>query len=144
MCVYVLEFILFVWKCQDLKYKILIKDKKLKPQIKTEDAAEAEESADEGEDDEDNNGDDEEAEEVDEEENEDRQTKIRFWSPRQAGPKEKVSQGLLIRLTQIYCSKDMIKINYICFSLNWNTISVVSSERKRRRRRWWLRLYPTW
>uniref|UniRef100_UPI0037E9BA69 1-phosphatidylinositol 4,5-bisphosphate phosphodiesterase zeta-1-like n=1 Tax=Semicossyphus pulcher TaxID=241346 RepID=UPI0037E9BA69 len=62
----------------DLKYKILIKNKKLK--IRTEDAAgtEAEESVDEGED------------EDEDEEDEDLQTKAKFWSPRKAGPKAKV------------------------------------------------------
>ncbi|XP_006782669.1 1-phosphatidylinositol 4,5-bisphosphate phosphodiesterase zeta-1-like isoform X1 [Neolamprologus brichardi] len=62
--------------CQDLKYKILIKNKKLKHQIKTEDAAEGEESANEGE-------------EEEEEEEEDHQTKAKFWSPRKAGSKKK-------------------------------------------------------
>lgn len=84
-----------VWggACQDLKYKVLIKNKKRKPQIKTEEAAgtEVEESVDEGEDDE---------EEV--EEDEDRQTKVKFWSPRKAEPKEKVSQhsSCLIKKTK--------------------------------------------
>lgn len=67
--------------CQDLKYKILIKNKKLKRQIKTEDAAEGEESANEGE---------------EEEEEEDHQTKAKFWSPRKAGSKKKVSQGVFV------------------------------------------------
>lgn len=70
--------------CQDLKYKILIKNKKLKHQIKTEDAAEGEESANEGE------------EEEEDEEEEDHQTKAKFWSPRKAGSKKKVSQGVFI------------------------------------------------
>ena len=65
--------------CQDLKYKILIKNKKLKPQVKTE----TEESVDEGEDDD---------EEEDDEEDEDQQSKAKFWSPRKAGSKTKVSQ----------------------------------------------------
>lgn len=68
----------FLWGCQDLKYKILIKNKKLKPQIRTE----AEESVGEGEDD----------EEEDDEEDEDHQDKAKFWSPRKAGSKTKVSQ----------------------------------------------------
>ncbi len=83
MCKFILYvFCFFLWGCQDLKYKILIKNKKLKSQIKTEDAAgtEAEESVDEGEDD----------EEEDEEE-EDHQSKTKFWSPRKAGSKMKVS-----------------------------------------------------
>ncbi|XP_032379687.1 1-phosphatidylinositol 4,5-bisphosphate phosphodiesterase zeta-1 isoform X2 [Etheostoma spectabile] len=65
----------------DLKYKILIKNKKLKPPIKTEDAAgtQAEESVDEGE------GEEEE----DDLEDEDQQTKAKFWSPRKAGSKTK-------------------------------------------------------
>jgi len=84
------EFILNVWECQDLKYKILIKNKKLKPQIETEDAAGAEESADEG-------GDDYDDDEEDEED-EDNQTKAKFWSPRKAGSKKKVSQGFSVRL----------------------------------------------
>lgn len=72
-------------ECQDLKYKILIKNKKIKHQNKSEDAAEAEESANEGED---------EDEEEQEEEEEDHQTKVKFWSPRKAGSKNKVSQGV--------------------------------------------------
>lgn len=79
------EFILYVFLrgCQDLKYKILIKNKKLKPKIKTEDAAgtEAEESVDEGED-----------EDEDDEEDEDHTTKAKFWSPRKARSKTEVSQ----------------------------------------------------
>lgn len=67
-----------LWLRQDLQYKILIKNKRLKPQIKTE----AEESVDEGE----------EEEEEDDEEDEEHQTKAKFWSPRKAGPKVKVSQ----------------------------------------------------
>lgn len=72
-----------VWACQDLKYKVLIKNKKLKPQIRTEEAAgtEAEESADEGEDD------DEE-----DEEDQDQQTKAKLWPPRKVEAKKKVSQ----------------------------------------------------
>ncbi|KAM4573045.1 1-phosphatidylinositol 4,5-bisphosphate phosphodiesterase zeta-1-like [Odontesthes bonariensis] len=69
-------------ECQDLKYKILIKNKKLKPQIKTEDAAGAEESADEG-------GDDYDDDDEEDEEDEDNQTKAKFWSPRKAGSKKK-------------------------------------------------------
>ncbi|KAL7401634.1 hypothetical protein ABVT39_002367 [Epinephelus coioides] len=62
----------------DLKYKILIKNKKLKPDIKTEGAAGTEtESVDEGED------------EEEDEEDEDEQTRAKFWSPRKAGPKMK-------------------------------------------------------
>lgn len=74
----------YLLECQDLKYKILIKNKKLKPQIKAEDASgtEAEESIDEGEDDDD-----------DDEEDEDLQSKAKFWSPKKAGPKKEVSQG---------------------------------------------------
>uniref|UniRef100_A0A3Q0SVB9 Phosphoinositide phospholipase C n=1 Tax=Amphilophus citrinellus TaxID=61819 RepID=A0A3Q0SVB9_AMPCI len=64
----------------DLKYKILIKNKKIKRQIKAEDAAE--ESANEGEEDED------EDEEQEEEEKE-HQTRAKFWSPRKAGSKKK-------------------------------------------------------
>ncbi|KAM7396921.1 hypothetical protein PAMP_019926 [Pampus punctatissimus] len=63
----------------DLKYKILIKNKKLRPQIKAEDAAGAEESGDE----------DEEEEEEEDEEDEDHQTKAKFWSPRKAGSRKK-------------------------------------------------------
>nr|XP_046249412.1 1-phosphatidylinositol 4,5-bisphosphate phosphodiesterase zeta-1-like isoform X1 [Scatophagus argus]XP_046249413.1 1-phosphatidylinositol 4,5-bisphosphate phosphodiesterase zeta-1-like isoform X1 [Scatophagus argus] len=58
----------------DLKYKILIKNKKLR--LKTE----AEESVDEGE---------EEEDEDEEEEEEDHQTKAKFWSPRKSGSKTK-------------------------------------------------------
>ncbi|KAG7231121.1 hypothetical protein INR49_027161, partial [Caranx melampygus] len=62
----------------DLKYKILIKNKKLKPQVKAEEASgtEAEESVDEGEEDE------------EDEEDEDLQTKVKFWSPSKAGSKK--------------------------------------------------------
>ncbi|XP_037623722.1 1-phosphatidylinositol 4,5-bisphosphate phosphodiesterase zeta-1-like isoform X1 [Sebastes umbrosus] len=61
----------------DLKYKILIKNKKLKPHVKMEGAAriEAEDSADEGDD-----------EEEDDEEDEGHS---KFWSPRKARPKMK-------------------------------------------------------
>ncbi|TNN82035.1 1-phosphatidylinositol 4,5-bisphosphate phosphodiesterase zeta-1 [Liparis tanakae] len=66
----------------DLKYKILVKNKKLKAQIETEGAAgrEVEESVD-----------DEDEEDEEEEEEEDHQTKAKFWSPRKAGstPKKK-------------------------------------------------------
>lgn len=67
---------MFLWGCQDLKNKILIKNKKLKPKTETE------ESVDEGEEEDDD----------DEEEEEDHQTKAKFWSPRKAGSKSKVSQ----------------------------------------------------
>lgn len=66
---------MFLSGCQDLKNKILIKNKKLKSKT------EAEESVDEGEDEEDDN-----------EEEEDPQTKAKFWSPRKAGPNTNVSQ----------------------------------------------------
>ncbi|XP_047195932.1 1-phosphatidylinositol 4,5-bisphosphate phosphodiesterase zeta-1 [Hippoglossus stenolepis] len=64
----------------DLKYKILIKNKKLKPQNRAEDASgtEIEESVDESEDD------DEE-----DEEDEEFQSTSKFWCPRKAGPKKK-------------------------------------------------------
>nr|XP_020480370.1 1-phosphatidylinositol 4,5-bisphosphate phosphodiesterase zeta-1-like [Monopterus albus] len=67
----------------DLKYKILIKNKKLKPQIKTEDAAgtEAEESVDESQD--------------DDEEDEDYQNTAKCCSPRKAGPKKKEEKVML-------------------------------------------------
>ncbi|XP_041651243.1 1-phosphatidylinositol 4,5-bisphosphate phosphodiesterase zeta-1-like [Cheilinus undulatus] len=69
----------------DLKYKILIKNKKLK--FRREDAAgtEAEESVDEGED-----------EEEDEEEDEDHQTQAKFWSPRKAGPKVRLKKKVVV------------------------------------------------
>uniref|UniRef100_A0AAQ5ZCP0 Phosphoinositide phospholipase C n=1 Tax=Amphiprion ocellaris TaxID=80972 RepID=A0AAQ5ZCP0_AMPOC len=63
----------------DLKYKILIKNKKLKRETKTEDAEGAEESADEGEDE----------EEDEDEEDEDQQSKPKFWPTRKAGSKKK-------------------------------------------------------
>uniref|UniRef100_A0A3Q1K126 Phosphoinositide phospholipase C n=1 Tax=Anabas testudineus TaxID=64144 RepID=A0A3Q1K126_ANATE len=64
----------------DLMYKVLIKNKKLKPQIQTEETAgtEAEESVDEGEDD-----------EEEDDEDEDHLTKAKFWSPRKTEPKKK-------------------------------------------------------
>ncbi|XP_019116417.2 1-phosphatidylinositol 4,5-bisphosphate phosphodiesterase zeta-1 isoform X1 [Larimichthys crocea] len=67
----------------DLKYKILIKNKKLKPHIKTE----GEESVDEGE---------EEEEEEDDEEDEEQQTKAKFWSPRKAGSKIKQKKKVVV------------------------------------------------
>ena len=76
-----MSMIVYLWGCQDLKYKILIKNKKLRPQIKTEDTTGLEESEDEEED----------------EEDEDQQTKAKFWSPRKAGSKKKVSQSEQIR-----------------------------------------------
>lgn len=70
-----------MWILQDLKYKILVKNKKLKAHIETEGAAgtEVEESVDD-------------EDEEDEEEEEDHQTKAKFWSPRKAGSTPKVSQ----------------------------------------------------
>ncbi|XP_077567745.1 1-phosphatidylinositol 4,5-bisphosphate phosphodiesterase zeta-1-like isoform X1 [Stigmatopora nigra] len=66
----------------DLKYKILIKNKKLKPRARIEGVSgtEAEYSADEGE---------EEEEEEEEDEEEDQQSRSKFWSPRKAGSKKK-------------------------------------------------------
>ncbi|XP_029290257.1 LOW QUALITY PROTEIN: 1-phosphatidylinositol 4,5-bisphosphate phosphodiesterase zeta-1-like [Cottoperca gobio] len=63
----------------DMKYKILIKNKKLKPHNKTEGASctETEESMDDGED------------EDDEEEDEDHQTRAKFWPPRKSEAKTK-------------------------------------------------------
>ncbi|XP_053175019.1 1-phosphatidylinositol 4,5-bisphosphate phosphodiesterase zeta-1-like [Scomber japonicus] len=69
----------------DLKYKILIKNKKLRPQIKTEDTTGLEESEDEEED----------------EEDEDQQTKAKFWSPRKAGSKKKALSNLVIYTTSV-------------------------------------------
>ncbi|XP_008277151.1 1-phosphatidylinositol 4,5-bisphosphate phosphodiesterase zeta-1 [Stegastes partitus] len=63
----------------DLKYKILIKNKKVKPETKTEEPSGSERSADEVEDDE---------EEDEEEEEEDHQSKAKFWRSRKAGPKK--------------------------------------------------------
>lgn len=93
MCEFVLH--VFRWGCQDLKYKILIKNKKLKPQIKTE----GEESVDEGE---------EEEEEEDDEEDEEQQNKAKFWSPRKAGSKIKVSQFVLRSVCMRRCSTDIV------------------------------------
>lgn len=89
-----LIFYMCVWAWQDLKYKVLIKNKKLKPQNKTEEKArtEAEESVDEGEDDDDD-------EEV--EEDEDHQAKAKFWSPRKAEAKKKVSQHFHVILKKL-------------------------------------------
>ncbi|KAM4733379.1 1-phosphatidylinositol 4,5-bisphosphate phosphodiesterase zeta-1-like [Anableps anableps] len=68
----------------DLMYKILIKNKKLKSWIKAENKTEAEESADEGED-----ADDEEEEDDDDEEDQGHLTKAKFWSPRKPSLKKK-------------------------------------------------------
>lgn len=65
-----------LWGCQDLKNKILIKNKTLKPKTEAE-------SVDEGED-----------EEVDNEEVEEEKGKL--WSPRKAGPQMKVSENTVI------------------------------------------------
>lgn len=77
-----------IWEWQDLKFKILIKNKKQRPQSKGEDVTETdiEESAEEEDEDE------EEEEEEDEEEKS--KAKVKFWSPTktQKGPKKKVSQ----------------------------------------------------
>ncbi|KAL6106529.1 plcz1 [Pungitius sinensis] len=69
----------------DLKYKILIKNKKLKDHAEAESASgtEAEESVDEVEDEE------EEEEDDDEDEEEERQTKAKFWLHRKAVAKTK-------------------------------------------------------
>ncbi|XP_038562734.1 1-phosphatidylinositol 4,5-bisphosphate phosphodiesterase zeta-1-like isoform X2 [Micropterus salmoides] len=70
----------------DLKYKILIKNKKLKPQIKMDTAGtEAEESVDEGEDEED-----------DDDEEEDHQSKATFWASRKAGSKIKKKKVVVV------------------------------------------------
>ncbi|XP_062276752.1 1-phosphatidylinositol 4,5-bisphosphate phosphodiesterase zeta-1-like [Scomber scombrus] len=69
----------------DLKYKILIKNKKLRPQIKTDDTTGLEESEDEEED----------------EEDEDQQTKAKFWSPRKAGSKKKALSNLVVYTTSV-------------------------------------------
>ncbi|XP_077424304.1 1-phosphatidylinositol 4,5-bisphosphate phosphodiesterase zeta-1-like isoform X2 [Vanacampus margaritifer] len=67
----------------DLKYKILIKNKKLKPRARIDGATgtEADGSADEGE--------EEEEEEEEEDEEEDQQSRSKFWSPRKTGSKKK-------------------------------------------------------
>ncbi|XP_054632958.1 1-phosphatidylinositol 4,5-bisphosphate phosphodiesterase zeta-1-like [Dunckerocampus dactyliophorus] len=67
----------------DLKYKILIKNKKLKPRAKIEARTEADESGDEGE--------EEEEQEEEEEEEDDQPSKARFWSPRKTASKKKVN-----------------------------------------------------
>lgn len=64
-------------------YKILIKNKKLKSQIRREDKTE--ESADEGEDA------DDEDEEDDDDDDDSIQSKTKFWSPRKMSSKKKVS-----------------------------------------------------
>ncbi|XP_041852277.1 1-phosphatidylinositol 4,5-bisphosphate phosphodiesterase zeta-1-like isoform X2 [Melanotaenia boesemani] len=75
----------------DLKYKILIKNKTLAPQIKKDDTAGAEESASEGE------YDDDEKEENKEDEN--RQTKGMFWCTRKAGTKKKKKEKVVVAKT---------------------------------------------
>ncbi|KAK2842454.1 hypothetical protein Q5P01_012654 [Channa striata] len=65
----------------DLKYKVLIKNKKLKAEREEAAGTEAEGYVDEGED-------DDEEEEDEDEEVEDHQTKTKFWYPRKAGPKK--------------------------------------------------------
>ncbi|XP_071382007.1 1-phosphatidylinositol 4,5-bisphosphate phosphodiesterase zeta-1-like [Centroberyx affinis] len=66
----------------DLKYKILIKNKKLRPHSETEEIAGREESEDEEED--------------DEEEDEEPLTKSKFWSPKKTGSKKKALSDLVI------------------------------------------------
>lgn len=68
----------FLLCCQDLKHKILIKNKKLKAR------SEAEESVDEGE---------EEDDDDEEEEEEKQQAILKFWSPRKSVSKKKVSES---------------------------------------------------
>lgn len=72
-----LLFLFFPLCCQDLKEKILIKNKKLKAR------SEAEESVDEGEEEDDD----------EEEEEEEQQSILKFWSPRKSGSKKKVSES---------------------------------------------------
>ncbi|XP_070686959.1 1-phosphatidylinositol 4,5-bisphosphate phosphodiesterase zeta-1-like [Pempheris klunzingeri] len=88
----------------DLKNKILIKNKKLKPKIKTEDAGgtEAEESVDEGED------------EEEDDEDEDHQTKAKFWSPRKAGSKRKKKVEVTEALSDLVVYTRSVK--FISFS----------------------------
>ncbi|KAM6926499.1 1-phosphatidylinositol 4,5-bisphosphate phosphodiesterase zeta-1-like [Lycodopsis pacificus] len=70
----------------DLKYKILVKNKKLKAEGAA--GTEAEENTDEGED-EDEDEDEDDDEEEEEEEEDDRQNKAKFCSPRKAKSKKK-------------------------------------------------------
>nr|XP_057931618.1 1-phosphatidylinositol 4,5-bisphosphate phosphodiesterase zeta-1-like [Doryrhamphus excisus] len=63
----------------DLKYKILIKNKKLKPRAKMEAGTEGNETGDEVEED----------GEEEEDDDDDQQSKAKFWSPRKTGSKKK-------------------------------------------------------
>ncbi|XP_029379490.1 1-phosphatidylinositol 4,5-bisphosphate phosphodiesterase zeta-1-like [Echeneis naucrates] len=80
----------------DLKYKILIKNKKLRPQRRADAGSEleAEGGVDEIEDE--DNDDDDDDDEEEEEEEEDLQTKARFWSPSKARSKKKALSDLVI------------------------------------------------
>nr|XP_019934144.1 PREDICTED: 1-phosphatidylinositol 4,5-bisphosphate phosphodiesterase zeta-1-like [Paralichthys olivaceus] len=95
----------------DLKYKILIKNKKLKNKAEGASGTEIEESVDEGED-----GDEED------EEDEDFQTTSKFWSARKAGPKKKkvvvakVLSDLVIYTTSVkFVSFSYSKDNQSCY-----------------------------
>ncbi|KAM3608892.1 uncharacterized protein V6R79_006339 [Siganus canaliculatus] len=73
----------------DLKYKILIKNKKLKAQSKTEAEENIDEGEEEEEDDDDDDNDDDEEEEEEEQEEVEEESKPRFWSPKKSGLKLK-------------------------------------------------------
>lgn len=75
-----LNHLCVLWGCQDLKNKILIKNKKVKP------TAGAEQSVDEGEEEEEDDDDDDDVAE------EEHESKVKFWSPRRSEPKMKVSK----------------------------------------------------
>ncbi|XP_032437521.1 1-phosphatidylinositol 4,5-bisphosphate phosphodiesterase zeta-1-like [Xiphophorus hellerii] len=77
----------------DLMYKILIKNKKLKSQIRREDKTE--ESADEGEDA------DDEDEEDDDDDDDSIQSKTKFWSPRKMSSKKKYGYSVKFNLVSL-------------------------------------------
>uniref|UniRef100_A0A8C4HCZ0 Phosphoinositide phospholipase C n=1 Tax=Dicentrarchus labrax TaxID=13489 RepID=A0A8C4HCZ0_DICLA len=105
----------------DLKYKILIKNKKLKPQIRTE----AERSVDEDED-----------EEEDIEEEEDHQTKSKFWFLRKAGSKTKKKKVVVAEaLSDLVIYTRSIKFNSFSHSKdNQNYFENTSMAEKKARK----------
>ncbi|XP_029991633.1 1-phosphatidylinositol 4,5-bisphosphate phosphodiesterase zeta-1-like [Sphaeramia orbicularis] len=111
----------------DLKYKILIKNKKRLPQNESEDAAgaEVEESADESEDE----------DEDEEEEEEVHQRKVKSWSMRKAGPKKKkkkVAVADTLSNLAIYTTS----VKFISFSHskdNQNDCEITSMEENKAR-----------
>ncbi|CAJ1056398.1 -phosphatidylinositol 4%2C5-bisphosphate phosphodiesterase zeta-1-like isoform X1 [Xyrichtys novacula] len=112
----------------DLQYKILIKNKKLKHKTEAAAGTEAEESVDEGE--------EEEEDEEEEEEDACNQTKARFWSPRKAGSKVKKKTVVVAKaLSDLVIYTGSVKFVSFCYSRdNQNYYENTSMAEKKARK----------